>query len=116
MTATNAKTTTTNTNATATTTNVTNATTTNSTNVTSATTTNANANATTNATNVTNEATNEAITTKSFTNVMILVAIDHEHVIVMNDSKKKFVNDLISCELKYVNTKRNRTSSELKIS
>jgi prenyltransferase beta subunit len=50
---------------------------------------------------------NEATTTKSFTNVMILVAIDHEHVIVMNDLKKKFVNDLISCELKYVNTKKN---------
>jgi hypothetical protein len=84
--------------------------------VTNATTTNTNANTTTNATNVTSETTNEATATKSFTNVMILVAIDHEHVIMMNDSKKKLVNDLISCELKYANTKKNRTSSELKIS
>jgi cell wall-associated NlpC family hydrolase len=121
--ATNEKTTTTNTSATATTTNVTNATTTktnanattNATNVTNATTTNANANATTNATNVTNEATNEATTTKSFTNVMILVAIDHEHVIVLNDSKKEFVSELSSCESQYVDTKKSRTSHERKI-
>jgi hypothetical protein len=107
--ATNARTmTTTNANATATTTNATN--------VTNATTnTNANANATTNATNVTSETTNEAITTKSFTNVMILVAIDHEHVIMMNDLKKKFVNELSFCESQYVDTKKNRTSHERKI-
>jgi cell wall-associated NlpC family hydrolase len=103
-TTTNAKTTTTtNASATATTTNVTNSTTTNAnanattnaTNVTNTTTNaNANASATTNATNVTSETTNEATATKLFTNVMIFVAIDHEHVIVMNDSKKKLVNEL----------------------
>jgi hypothetical protein len=105
-TATNAKTTTTtNANATTTMTNVTSSTTTNAnanattnaTNVTNATTNaSASASATTNAMNVTNETTNEATTTKSFTNVMIFVAIDHKHVIVMNDSKKKFVNELSS--------------------
>jgi hypothetical protein len=89
--ATNAKTTTTtNANANATT---------NATNVMNATTnTNTNANATTNATNVTNEATNETITTKSFMNVMILVAINHENVIMMNDLKKKLINELNFCE------------------
>jgi hypothetical protein len=118
---TNETTTTTNvTNETTTTTNVMNATTT-TTNVTNVTTTTTNANAMTNANEIIanetiNEMTNKMTTTKSFMNVMIFVAINHKHVIVMNDSKKKLVNDLNFCELKYVNTKKNRTLSELKIS